>query len=135
MRSGIGPLLCVCTGKKPSGRSFPPQVNRGTSLCTESSGPALDERGAADDQTPRRPQGSLAARARARRTCSKLSGEIRQTLWTNPSIHPLTSEDQPHTTSGRTNRSAKVADSLESATFVLVTTREAIAMPVRPRRP
>jgi hypothetical protein len=32
MRSGIGPLLGVCTGNKPSGRNFPPQVNRDTSL-------------------------------------------------------------------------------------------------------
>ena len=61
MCSSIGPLLCVRTGKKPSGRNFPPQVNRGTSLCTESSGPTLDACGAAGDQTPRRPWGSPVA--------------------------------------------------------------------------
>lgn len=75
MRSGIGQLLCVCTGKKPSGRNFPPQVNRCTSLCAESSGPTLEACDAAGDRTPW-PTSGL-ARGRGQGTPSRL-----ETLWT-----------------------------------------------------
>lgn len=100
MCSSIGPLLCVCTGKKPSGRNCPPQVNRGMSLCAESSGPALDACGADGDRTLGPTSGLARRRARARRAGSKPSGFLRETLWTSPPINPLTRDNQPHTTSG-----------------------------------
>lgn len=85
MRSGIGPLLGVSTGNKPSGRNFPPEVNRGTSLYTESPGSTLDACGA-DGDRPLGPTSGLARRrGRARRAGSnpldffeKLSGRTRQ---------------------------------------------------------